>query len=65
MMETRFTLTPEAEANLQAILNSPTYRLAEADTDFLARPELRPVRLQLELLKPEMIWVHSRSAAKC
>lgn len=44
----------DAEKNLQAILNSPTYRLAEADTDFLARPELRPVRMQLELLKPEM-----------
>ncbi|HJN07958.1 MAG TPA: prepilin peptidase [Pirellulaceae bacterium] len=40
--------------NLQAILNSPTYRLAELDTDFLQRDELRPVRMQLELLKPEM-----------
>ncbi|MEX0284962.1 MAG: LOG family protein [Paracoccaceae bacterium] len=34
---------------------SPTYRLAFADDDFLCRDELRPVRLQLELLKPEMI----------
>ncbi|MEM6944332.1 MAG: LOG family protein [Pseudomonadota bacterium] len=33
---------------------SPTYRLAFADPDFLERDELRPVRLQLELLKPEM-----------
>lgn len=33
---------------------APTYRLAFADPDFLCRPELRPVRLQLELLKPEM-----------
>ncbi|WP_127105419.1 LOG family protein [Pararhodobacter zhoushanensis] len=33
---------------------SPTYRLAFADSDFLCRDELRPVRLQLELLKPEM-----------
>ncbi|MCA2012868.1 TIGR00730 family Rossman fold protein [Pararhodobacter sp. CCB-MM2] len=33
---------------------SPTYRLAFADDDFLCRDELRPVRLQLELLKPEM-----------
>lgn len=31
------------------------YRLAFADTDFLVRPELRPVRMQLELLKPELI----------
>ena len=34
---------------------SPTYRLAFADTEFLMREELRPVRLQLELLKFEMI----------
>jgi len=33
---------------------SPSYRLAFADPDFLTREELRPVRLQLELLKPEM-----------
>ncbi|MEM9766209.1 MAG: LOG family protein [Pseudomonadota bacterium] len=33
---------------------SPTYRLAFADPDFLEADELRPVRLQLELLKPEM-----------
>ena len=34
---------------------APAYRLAFADTEFLTREELRPVRLQLELLKPEMI----------
>lgn len=34
---------------------SPAYRLAYADEDFLCREELRPIRLQLELLKPEMI----------
>jgi uncharacterized protein (TIGR00730 family) len=33
---------------------SPSYRLAFADSDFLARDELRPLRLQLELLKAEM-----------
>ena len=33
---------------------SPTYRLAFSDPDFLVRDELRPVRLQLELLKTEM-----------
>ncbi len=33
---------------------SVSYRLAFADTDFLLRDELRPVRLQLELLKPEL-----------
>lgn len=34
---------------------SPSYRLAFADPDFLLREELRPVRFQLELLKPEML----------
>ncbi|WP_300033172.1 TIGR00730 family Rossman fold protein [uncultured Roseobacter sp.] len=31
------------------------YRLAFTDQDFMCREELRPVRLQLELLKPEML----------
>ena len=30
------------------------YRLAFTDTEFLLREELRPVRMQLELLKPEL-----------
>ncbi|MEK6216930.1 MAG: TIGR00730 family Rossman fold protein [Boseongicola sp.] len=34
---------------------SPAYQLAFADPEFLCREELRPVRLQLELLKPEML----------
>ncbi|MEM6306104.1 MAG: LOG family protein [Pseudomonadota bacterium] len=34
---------------------APAYRLAFSDDDFLCRDELRPVRLQLELLKPEML----------
>ena len=33
---------------------SPTYRLAWTDEDFLTQRDLRAVRLQLELLKPEM-----------
>lgn len=40
--------------NLDAILHSPSYRLAEEDVDLLKRNELRPVRLQLELLKPDL-----------
>lgn len=39
---------------------SPSYRLAYADEDFLCREELRPVRLQLELLKAEMILSERR-----
>lgn len=34
---------------------APAYRLAFADPDFLCRDELRPVRLQLELLKPQLM----------
>ncbi len=34
---------------------APAYRLAFADDEFLCRDELRPVRLQLELLKPQML----------
>ena len=34
---------------------APAYRLAWDDEDFLTRRELRAVRLQLELLKPEMM----------
>jgi uncharacterized protein (TIGR00730 family) len=33
---------------------SPSFRLAFNDTEFLARDELRPMRLQLELMKPEL-----------
>ena len=39
---------------------SPAYALAFADDDFLCREELRPVRLQLELLKPEMLMEEAR-----
>ncbi|MGD2016291.1 MAG: TIGR00730 family Rossman fold protein [Desulfobacterales bacterium] len=34
---------------------SASYKLAFQDPDFLLKDELRPVRLQLELLKPELI----------
>ncbi len=34
---------------------SPSYRLSYTDIEFLTKEELRPVRLQLELLKPEML----------
>ncbi|MHA3902451.1 LOG family protein [Castellaniella sp. WN] len=40
---------------LRAIIKSPTYRLAYEDMDLLAQKDLRPLRLQLELLKPERV----------
>jgi uncharacterized protein (TIGR00730 family) len=42
--------------NLKDIVLSPSYRVAYRDTDFLASPELRSVRMQLELLKPELAF---------
>jgi len=46
--------TDSPEKNLEAILQSANYRLAEEDTALLKRDELRPIRLELELLKPEL-----------
>ena len=42
--------TPDTEQT-----RASAYRLAFDDPDFLCRDELRPVRLQLELLKPELL----------
>ncbi len=47
-------LLPEnVAANRLAILESPSYTLAEFDVDFLKRKENRPLRMQLEMLKTE------------
>ena len=51
----RQNVTPDLQENLKRIVESPTYRLAEKDIEFIKRPELRPLRVQLELAKPEMI----------
>src|SRR3954447_6970464 len=45
-------MTPQPNATQAPF---PNYLLAEDDVAFLKRPELRPVRLQLELLKPEIL----------
>ena len=34
---------------------SPSFKPAYKDTDFLLRDELRPLRMHLELLKPELL----------
>jgi uncharacterized protein (TIGR00730 family) len=41
----------------------PAYRLAFQDMDFLLRQDLRPVRFQLELLKPELLLDEARIAS--
>ena len=52
---TQFTKisTPE-HANLDAILNSPTYRIAHEDHDLLNSNEMRGVRMLLEITKPDL-----------
>jgi uncharacterized protein (TIGR00730 family) len=45
---------PEALRRVQAILNSPSYRRADNDVEFLAQDGVRGVRLQLDYLKPEL-----------
>ena len=63
MMDDRRRVFPDAHEDIEKTrelpdtpqTRSPAYRLAFADPDFLCRDELRPVRLQLELLKPEML----------
>ncbi len=47
--------TPEEQAKWLSEL--PSHRLAFEDVEFLHRDELRPIRLQLELLKPELLNV--------
>src|SRR5207253_6031110 len=44
-----------AQTTLSAQTVDPAYRLAFQDMDFLLREDLRPVRFQLELLKPELL----------
>ena len=49
----RITEENAAGENLAEILSSPAYLEAQKDLGFLARPELRGLRLQLELEKVE------------
>ena len=55
-----FSSAQEAAISAQKYIESPqcksaSYRLAFQDPEFLLQDDLRPVRLQLELLKPELI----------
>lgn len=42
------------QAMIEKILRSPSYQLAYKDSDFLETPALRPNRMELEFLKPEL-----------
>ena len=62
-MDDRHRIFPDAHEDIETARELPatpqtmsaSYRLAFADPEFLCRDELRPVRLQLELLKPELL----------
>ena len=45
----------EVNDRLDAIMNDPSYEIAYLDESFIRREDLRPIRLQLELLKPEKL----------
>ncbi|GAB4351508.1 MAG: LOG family protein [Immundisolibacter sp.] len=49
------TQDPDAPRRVQAILDSPTYRIADQDPDFLGRDDTRGLRLQVDYLKPELL----------
>ncbi len=53
----------ETARNIERILQSPSYRLAYKDIDFLSDPRLRPARMELELLKPEMAFEEQNVAS--
>jgi uncharacterized protein (TIGR00730 family) len=46
---------PDAPQRVQAILESPSYREADRDVDFLQHDDTRGLRLQLDYLKPEFL----------
>ncbi len=46
---------PGAEQRVRDILKHPSYLRVDKDPNFLQRDELRPARLMLEFLKPELI----------
>ena len=46
---------PDAPRRIQAILNSPSYRQADQDIDYLNLDETRGVRLQIDYQKPELL----------
>jgi uncharacterized protein (TIGR00730 family) len=45
----------QAAARVRAILDSPSYRVASEDADFLASDSVRGLRLQMDYLKPELM----------
>ncbi|HZT87656.1 MAG TPA: TIGR00730 family Rossman fold protein [Stellaceae bacterium] len=46
---------PNAPAKIKAVIDSPTYRQADRDLDFLGREDVRGIRLMLDYLKPQTL----------
>jgi len=46
---------PDAPERVRQIMGHPSFRRADQDPDLLKRDELRPLRLQLEFQKPDLI----------
>jgi hypothetical protein len=46
---------PAAPQRVQAILESPSYRIADQDPDFLSQEDTRGLRLHVDYLKPELL----------
>ncbi len=65
------SIFPSSEVDARAASHVPSspqteseaYKLAFQDTDFLLRPDLRPVRFQLELLKPQLFLDEAKIAS--
>ena len=63
--ESKFRHAREEARDAERTIPSPqtqskSYKLAFQDTEFLLRDDLRPVRFQLELLKPELLLDEAR-----
>ena len=54
-MEKKTASQEDLEQRLNDIMEHPSYRLAYLDQDFIRGEELRPLRLELELMKPELM----------
>src|SRR5271167_5188422 len=46
---------PTMPSKVRAIVESPSYREADQDPDFLDRPDMRGIRLMLDYLKPQTL----------
>jgi len=66
--ESKFRPAVEEARDARRTISSPqtesrSYQLAFQDNEFLLRPDLRPVRFQLELLKPELLLDEAKIAS--